>query len=129
MKHPLFIPFLLVLTVDGVCYISYKCQPPNNLAEHQYFYTKDFISLLHFEKQLALSTAKVFRNIHFLPLFPYFWKWMRFVIFQVNVDFLINLLTKYFYTRHLTIRLYFKWTFALSIAESFRNIHFLPHFY
>ena len=66
-KHPLFIPFLLVLTV---CYISYKYQPPNNWAKHQYFYTRDFISLHHLEKNFALSIAKVFRNNHFLPVFP-----------------------------------------------------------
>ena len=50
-------------------------------------------------------------------------------MFQVNADFLINQLTKYFYTRHLTLPPYFTKKFALSIAESFKNIHFLPHFY
>ena len=70
-KHPLFTIFLIVFTVDEVCYISNKHQPFNNLAKHQYFYTRDFISLRHFEKRLALSIANVFRNIHFLPLFHY----------------------------------------------------------
>ena len=68
-KHPLFIPFLLVLTV---CYISYKYQPPNNWAKHQYFYIRDFLSLLHFEK----------KNL----------------IFQVTADFLINQLQNIFTT-------------------------------
>ena len=49
-KHPLFATFLLVFTVDELCYISNKYQSPNNLRKYQYFYTGDFISLLHFEK-------------------------------------------------------------------------------
>ena len=49
-NHPLFTKFLLVFTVDQVCYISYKYQPPNNLAKRQYFYTRNFISLHHFGK-------------------------------------------------------------------------------
>ena len=50
-------------------------------------------------------------------------------MFQINTDFLINQLTQYFYTRQLTSLLYFKLKFALSIAESFKNIPFLTHFY
>ena len=67
-----FFPFLLVLTVDKVCYISNKYQALNNLTKHQYIYTRDFISLFHFGKELAPSIAKFFQNIHFLPLFHYF---------------------------------------------------------
>ena len=48
-KYPLFTPFLLVFTVDGVSYILNKYQPLKNLAKHQYFYTGDFILLLHFK--------------------------------------------------------------------------------
>ena len=59
-KHPLFNTILLVLTVDEVCYISNKYQPPYNLAKRQYFYTRDFISLLHFREKLALSIANFF---------------------------------------------------------------------
>ena len=33
---------------------------------------------------------------------------MRFVIFQIIADFLINQLAKYFYTKHLTLLLHFK---------------------
>ena len=46
----------------------------------------------------------------------------------MNADFLINQLTKYFYTTHLTPLLHLKNKFAPSMAEFFRNIHFLPHF-
>ena len=45
-----------------VCCISNKYQPPNNIAKHKYFYTRDFISLFHFDKILALSIAKVFET-------------------------------------------------------------------
>ena len=50
-KHPLFITFLVVFTVDEVCNISNKKQPPSNLAKYQT--TRDFISLLHFENKLT----------------------------------------------------------------------------
>ena len=36
--------------------MSDKYQPPNSLAKHQYFYTRDFMSLLHFKYKFALST-------------------------------------------------------------------------
>ena len=89
-KHPLFITFLVFLTVDEVCYISDKYQPPNNLAKHQYFYTRDFISLPHFKYRFALSIADSFRNIHFLLRFYKFWQWMRCAIFQINTYLLIS---------------------------------------
>ena len=54
---------------------------------------------------------------------------MRFLIFQINTDFLIDQLEKYFYTRHLTLLLHSNKTFLLSIPEVFRKINFLPHFY
>ena len=76
-----FFIFLLVFTEDEVCHISNRYQPPNNLAEYQYFYTRDFISLLHFEKILALSIANVFRDIHFLQNFHCLKK-ERFYIFN-----------------------------------------------
>ena len=63
---------LLVFKVDEVCNISNKYKRPYNLAKYQYFYTKGFISLLHFETKLALSIVKVFQNIQFLPNFHYF---------------------------------------------------------
>ena len=71
-KHPLLTTFLIVFTMDEVRYISNKHQTLNNLAKEQYFYTRDFISLRHLEKNIALSIANIFRKIHFLPLFHYF---------------------------------------------------------
>ena len=68
-KHPLFTTLILVFTVDEVCYISNKYQAPYNLAKRQYFYTKDFISLFHFGKTLALFIANVFWNIYFFYYF------------------------------------------------------------
>ena len=56
---------LLVFKVDEVCNISNKYKRPYNLAKYQYFYTKDFISLLHFETKLALSIVKVLPNFHY----------------------------------------------------------------
>ena len=46
-----------------MCYISNKYQPLNNLAKHHYFYTRDFISLLHFKQKFTISIAEFFRNI------------------------------------------------------------------
>ena len=40
-----------------------------------------------------------------------------------------TLALKYFYARHLTLFLHGIIKLALSIAESFKNIHFLPNFY
>ena len=59
-KHPLFTSFLIVFTVDEVCFISYKYQPPNNSANINIFTQETFISLLHFERKLALFIAKPF---------------------------------------------------------------------
>ena len=52
-KYPLFTTFLLVFTVNEVCYISNKYHPPNNLTKHQYFYRRDLIPLFHFEKKIG----------------------------------------------------------------------------
>ena len=72
-----------------------------------------------------LSIAKVFRNIHFLPHFHYFYQWVKFAIFQINTKFLINQLQTYFYARYLTVLLHCNKSFVLSIAQ--RNINFLAH--
>ena len=122
-----FTTILLVFTVHEVCYISNKYQPPNTWAKHPYFYSRNFISLIHFEKILVLSIANIFQNIHFLPHSHYFYQWVRFVIFQINTDVLINKLQKYFYTKHLTLLFYSNKKFVLSIAQVFRNTHFLPN--
>ena len=68
LKTSTFTTFLVVLTLYEICYISYKDEPPNNLVKYQYFYTRDFISLLHFEKKFALSIVESFKNIYFLPV-------------------------------------------------------------
>ena len=62
---------------------------------------------------MALSISKVFRSIHFLRHFHCFYKWAMFVIFQVNAYFLINQLTKHFYTRHFSPHLNLKKKSAL----------------
>ena len=67
-KHLLFKTFLLVLAVGEVCYISNKYQPPNNSETHQCFYTRDFISLLHFKKNGALHREHFSKH----PLFTLF---------------------------------------------------------
>ena len=64
-KHPLFTTLLLVLTVNEVCYISNKYQSPNNLEKHQYFYTRDFICLLHFEKSWHSPSQIFFKTSTF----------------------------------------------------------------
>ena len=75
------------------------------------------------------SPSQMFYGTSTFYYFFTIFKRVIFVTFQVNPDFLINQLTKYFYTRQLTPFLYFKEKFVLSIPESFRNIQFLPHFY
>ena len=49
-KYPPFTTILLVFRIDEVCNISNKYHSPSNLAKYQYFYTREFISFLHFEK-------------------------------------------------------------------------------
>ena len=83
--------------INILCYISYKCQLPNNLAKHQYFYIRDFLSLLHFEKKNSRPRLqKFFETSTFYHFFTTFKKWVRFVIFQVTADFLINQLQNIF---------------------------------
>ena len=129
LKDRLFTTVLPDFTVDGVCNISNNYRSPKILRKHWYFYTKEFINLLYFEKRLALSIANIFWNIQFLPHFYYFLQWVRVVIFQINTNFLINKLKKYFYTKKLALLLHTIRKLTLSIAEYFRNTHFLQHFY
>ena len=56
--------------MDEVCNISNKNQPPSNLAKYQYFYIREFVFLLHFEINLALSMAKSAKK-RFLQRTPY----------------------------------------------------------
>ena len=81
------------------------------------------------KKKLALSIANIFRNIYFLTHFNYFWQWVRFLIFQINTDFLINQLTNYFLRKTPYNIPSFLKKVLFSIAETLRNIHFLTHFY
>ena len=96
-KGPLFTTFLVFLTVDEVCYISNKNQPfSNNLAKRQYFYTRDFISLLHFERKLALFIAKPFRKHPLFTTFSLFLTVRNVCNIQINTDFFINQLKNIF---------------------------------
>ena len=67
-----FSTFLLVLTVDEVCYISNKYQPTHKLLKYQYFYPRHFKPFFQFNKEIACFIAEAFRNIHSLPHFHYF---------------------------------------------------------
>ena len=52
--------FLAVFTVDEVCHFSNKYQPPNNLAKYKCFCTRNFTSILHFEKNIGALHRKYF---------------------------------------------------------------------
>ena len=111
-----------------MCYISNKYQPLNNLAKHQYFYTRDFISLLHFKQKFTISIAEFFRNIDR----------NKFLVFLAvdEVCYISNkyqppydlVKCQYLYTRGFICLLHFGRKMALSIANVFRSIHFLPLF-
>ena len=73
-KRPLFTTFLIDFTVDEVCYISNKHQTLNNLAIYQYFYTRDFISLRHFEKKIGALHRKRFSKHPLFTTFSLFLK-------------------------------------------------------
>ena len=96
-KRQFFTTFLVFLTVDEVCYISNKNQPfSNNLAKRQYFYTRDFISLLHFERKLALFIAKPFRKHPLFTTFSLFLTVRNVCNIQINTNFFINYLENIF---------------------------------
>ena len=82
--------FFSILTVDQVWYISNKNTPPNNLAKRQYFCTRDFISLLHFERKLVLFIAKPFRKHPLFTIFSLFLTVGKDYNIQMNTDFFIN---------------------------------------
>ena len=121
-KHPLFTTFLLVLTVDEVY------QPPNNLAT-SIILSKRLYKPLSFRTKVGARHRKHFSK-H--PLFTTFSLVLK--ISEVcNISdkcWLLSksankmLLQKAPYTPPL-----FQKNFVLSIAESFRDIHFLPQFY
>ena len=94
----------------------------NLLVIHQ-----DIIShmrLLYLEKNWRSSLQMFSETIIFFPYFHHFKKWVRFLIFEIDADFKINQLKNFFYTRQLTLL-----KVVFSIAEGFRKVDFLPHFY
>ena len=98
------VPILhLVFTVDELCYISQKYQPPSI-----FLHKKMYPSIIS-EKIGALHRNRFSKHTLFTTFSP-FLKVSEFVIIQLNADFLINQPIKYFCTRHLTIVLYFKKT-------------------
>ena len=91
LKRPFFTTFIVFLTVDEVCYISNKNQPfSNNLAKRQYFYTREFISLLHFERKLVLLIAKPFWKHPLFTTFSLFLTVRNVCNTQINIDCFIN---------------------------------------
>ena len=114
--------------MDEVCNISNENRPPNNLAKYQYFYTRDFISFLHFKKELAFSISKIFETSTFTT-FSLLLTVKRFAIVQINTDFVINQLEKCFYTRQLTLLHHSNKTFALSIAKRFSKHPLFTNFH
>ena len=109
-----------------MCYISYKYQPPNKWTKYQCFFKKN-----SFRKKIgALHREHFSKN----PLFPPFSLFLTVSeVFNISNKYwlliLINQLQKYFYTKHLTLLLHSNKKVVLSIAEGFRKIDFLPHFY
>ena len=79
--------------MDEVCYVSNKYQPPDKLAKDQYFYTRNFMFLLHFEKELGLPIEKSFSKD---PLFTTFSVFLRLSEFVICVIYLINQLKNIF---------------------------------
>ena len=113
-KHPLFITCLLVFTVDELCNVSNKSQPPSNLAKYQYFYKRELITLLYFENFRNTSFYHIFTTVSEVCNIP-------------NKYWLPNKWDKIFYTKHLILLLHSNKKFVLSIAQVFKNTHFLPH--
>ena len=68
-----------------------------------------------------------FETSTFYHIFTVRFVTVRFVIFQINTNFLINQLQKYFHGRYLTLLLHYNKKIVFSIAQVFRNIHFLSH--
>ena len=54
--------------------VSNKYQPPYNFAKRQYFYTRDFISLLHFGKKIGALHRKDFSKHPLFTTFSLFLK-------------------------------------------------------
>ena len=72
LKTFTFHPSLLIFTVVEVCNITNKNQSPSNLAKYQYFYTRDFISFLHFGKDWRFPSPGFFETSTFYHIFTIF---------------------------------------------------------
>ena len=64
-----------------------------------YYFTQDLTYLLYFQGKLALFIGEFPGNIHFLPLFHWFWEWVRCLILQINTSFLISQQRTYIFTQ------------------------------
>ena len=108
----------------GAQYFKQKptSQLPNRSVKYLLFYTKDLTYLLHFQRKLALFIAKILGNIHFLPLFYFFWEWVRCLILQTNTNFLVSHQKNlYFHPRDFTCLLNFQKHKVVSIRGVFRT--------
>ena len=92
-------------------------------------FTQETLYPSFISKKISTLHRKGFSKHPLFTTFSLFEEWVKFVIFQINADFLMNQSTKYFYTKHLTLLLHAIKKFALSITKSFKNIHFLTDFY
>ena len=63
---------IVVFTLDKACYISNKCQPPDNFAKYQSFYTRDFMSLLHFKTNWPSPSQTFYKTSIFYHTSIYF---------------------------------------------------------
>ena len=98
-KHPRFTIHLLVLTVGGFYNFSNRSELPNRSAKYLLFYTKVLSYVLHFQEKLVLPIGEVPGYIRFLPLFHWFWKWIRCLMLEINTSFLISLQKKYIFSK------------------------------
>ena len=101
--------------------------------KYQYFYIRDFISFLHLEKNWRSPSRTFFKTSTFYPIFT-----ILTVSEVCNISskcWLPNKsATKIFFlhncfAKHLTLLFHSSKKVVLSIAEGFRKIDFLPHFY
>ena len=129
-KRQFFTTFLVFLTVDEVCYISNKNQPfSNNLAKRQYFYTRDFISLLHFERKFALLIAKSFRKHPLFTTFSLFLTVHNVCNIQINTNFFLNQLKIFLHKASLALHSIQERNCALHHKSFQKYCHFiLLHF-
>ena len=78
--------------MDEVCYVSNKYQPPNKLAEDQYFYTRNFVPP-SFRKGIGAPHRKSFSKD---ALFATFSLFLRLSELVICVIYLINQLKNIF---------------------------------